>query len=275
VGNQGAGWLHQNTALRGFLPSLPAIKTISSLPIAPPEWRHKVYSELLRDLTLSSYHRENLLSRGFSQTEIDQNSYRTLSYEGRESIIIRLQKSGLDFSGVPGFWRDTHGLHLAGRAGILIPVKNIWGQILGLQIRCDHVKEGKYRWLSSSGRPLGSSPGVPIHVALSPLDYREDEIWITEGPLKADIASHRLGRIVLGIPGVANWIGVLPILKELAPRRVVVAYDMDKYTNFVVESHKNSLIDCLVGKGYRTFEAEWSVNYKGLDDILGKIKSIG
>ena len=57
------------------------------------------------------------------------------------------------------------------------------------------------------------------------------EAWITEGPIKADIASLKLGRVVLAVAGVGNWLGVIPIIRELRPERVIISFDMDKNQN--------------------------------------------
>jgi len=85
---------------------------------------------------------------------------------------------------------------------------------------------------------------------------------------KADIAALKLARSILAIAGVSNWSGVIPIVRELAPARVIIAFDMDKMTNPAVTLHKDALIACLIRRGIRTFEADWDAEFKGLDDLL-------
>ena len=138
--------------------------------------------------------------------------------------------------------------------------------IVGLQVRCNVADNGKYRWLSSKNYNAGCSPGAPIHVAGS--IYTNGEVWITEGPLKADIAALQLNRLVLAVPGVGNWPGVIPIIRELTPERVIIAFDMDKVNNPTVKLHSNMLVKCLINRGIRTFEADWDSKYKGVDDLL-------
>ena len=101
-----------------------------------------------------------------------------------------------------------------------------------------------------------------------PDPYVQDETWITEGPLKADIACLKLKRIVLAIPGVACWPKAIPILWQLKTKRVVVALDMDKETNHAVDVYRTQLINRLLEIGFVVYEANWDRKFKGIDDLL-------
>jgi len=147
-----------------------------------------------------------------------------------------------------------------------IPVRDTRKRVVGVQIRCDNTEGGKYRWLSSRGLNAGCSPGVPVHVAGTV--STNGEIWVTEGPLKADIAALRLGRGVLGVTGVGNWRSAIPVVRKLEPKRAIVAFDMDKVSDHAVKAHSEALMACLIGLGIRTFEAEWDARFKGIDDLL-------
>lgn len=266
VGNQGAGWLHRiNGDTTIVIPPAPKIN-IQQLKKAPPDRLNTVYLALLNELPLSENHHNNLLSRGLSDAEIQNLKYRTLPIDGYNTIAYRLSKTHR-LAGVPGFYLDNGNVKLAGVAGIFIPVRDTRGRIAGCQIRCDHAEGGKYRWLSSANYPWGCSSGAPAHVA------RADdisEIWITEGPIKADIAAIKLSRTVLAVAGVGNWPGVIPILSDLRPARVVVAFDRDNITNQAVKLHTDNLISYLINCGICTYEATWNPDYKGIDDLLNK-----
>jgi hypothetical protein len=121
-----------------------------------------------------------------------------------------------------------------------------------------------YKWLSSAGKPFGCGSGSPVHVA----GTGNTEVWVTEGILKADIAALRLGRMVLAVAGVSQWSGVLPIVRRINPNRVIVAFDTDKAENQAVKTHSEALIQSLLKQGFRTFEADWNTQFKGLDDLL-------
>lgn len=145
-------------------------------------------------------------------------------------------------------------------------MRDIKGRIVGFQIRCDHIEGGKYRWLSSRGFNAGCSPGAPVHVA-GRASINSD-VWITEGPLKADIAALKLGCVVLAVAGVGNWPDVIPIIRELKPQRAIIAFDTDKSSNPAVKLHCETLMASLIKCNIHTFEADWNQEYKGLDDIL-------
>lgn len=154
------------------------------------------------------------------------------------------------------------------------------------------IKKGnRYMWLSSASAEGGTGAGpLPVHISI-PSDQlknwktgtvlKKKVVWITEGPLKADISSDRLGLMyqedqikeygdtVLCIPGVNSWRIILPILEEMGVERVILAIDMDATTNADVKMH---LKDCAVelkNKNYTVDFAMWDVNIaKGLDDLL-------
>jgi len=103
---------------------------------------------------------------------------------------------------VPGFLLREQSrtyLTMGGPADILIPVRNAEGQIVAHQIRTDRPGDsGKYVWLSSTSRG-GPGPGSPVHVSRPLQATSSGRVWLTEGPLKADIASERLGEVVLAL----------------------------------------------------------------------------
>jgi len=262
AGSKGAGWVHQ---LDKPLPILPQPRPVAKqIPKATPGMLDKAYRILLSELRLSQPHYESLTRRGLSDAEILNLGYKTLPVAGRRELLNVLQS--VQLAGVPGFYLDAGYWRLAGPAGIAIPVKDTRGRIAGFQIRCDRAEGGKYKWLSSRGFNAGCSPGTPIHVAGKV--SIGCEVWITEGPLKADIAALRLGRLVLAVAGVGNWSGVIPIIRELKPSRAIIAFDMDKSANPAVKLHSNALMTCLIRLKVRTFEADWNVEFKGLDNIL-------
>jgi len=260
-----AGWLHRLDC--GPLP-FPKIQPVSStIEKASVKELNQVYQTLLSELPLFSYHRNDLLRRGLSNVQIKDLNYCSFPYEIRDSLSRKIS-SLYSLNGIPGFWKDKCGIwHLAGAVGFLIPIRDIQGRIQGFQIHCDDITGGKYKWLSSANHQNGCSSGVPIHVA-QPRGANRSEIWVTEGALKADIASLRLQCIVLAVAGVGNWHGVIPIIQKLAPDQIVVAYDSDKYSNETVSTHKNELIANLLQMGSKVYEADWSTKFKGLDDIL-------
>jgi hypothetical protein len=261
-----AGWLHKLDGSQPILiPPAPSVKQAARVS---SEVIDHTYRHLLSALRLDSFDRDSLHQRGLSDDEITLLNLKTLPHWGRDDIVSRLQRQNCQLQGVPGFFTADNGRwRLAGSPGIAIPVQDIKRRISGIQIRRRGDLKPKYIWLSSKDKPSGCGSGTPIHVTW-PEDAATDEVWITEGPLKADIASLRLKRIVLAVPGVANYRGVIPILKSLKPHCVVLAYDMDKKTNPVVKTYENYLKGELLDANFLVYETEWSTAFKGLDDLL-------
>jgi DNA primase len=262
-----AGWLH-SICLDHPIPLKPIRSlSIQQIPLASAFIRDQVYRLLLAELGLSEDHRHKLLARGLTHSQLVIPNYATLMPYGRRRIIRLLTAKGNKLGGLPGFYLDGDEVCLAGPAGILIPVIDLYNRVVGLQARCDDIQNGKYKWVSSAGLPFGCGSGSPIHVAQTPgIDFRE--VWITEGPLKADFAATKLKRQFLAVSGVSNWRGVMPIIQELKPERVIVCFDMDKNRNGAVRLHLDALTSCLIRNGFRTFEADWDSHFKGIDDLL-------
>src|SRR4030042_1814088 len=189
VGNKGAGWLHTLDNSMPLPPPKPRLDTKQTLK-AMPEVVDKAYHALLAELTLSEMHRDNLRRRGLTYAEIHILGYKTLPANGHCELVNWLQ--GIRLVGVPGFYVEAGQWQLAGPVGILIPVRDVKRRIAGLQIRCDNVDGGKYKWLSSRGFNAGCSPGAPVHVA---------------GPVSTGGEGLKLGRVVLAVPGGGKWAG--------------------------------------------------------------------
>jgi hypothetical protein len=175
---------------------------------------------------------------------------------------------------VPGFWRISAGTwSLAGSDGLLIPCRDPAGLIRGLRIRPDDPGTGgKYRWLSSASKTCGTGSGVHSHVA-RPRSGRpaDSAVWITEGELKADQASERIGAIVVSLPGVASWRQALSDMERIEPGtgRIVLALDADWRTNPHVHAALWALSQTCRAVNREVRVAIWNVaRAKGLDDLL-------
>ncbi len=116
--------------------------------------------------------------------------------------------------------------------------------------------------LDSSGNRGGANVHTPAHVS-RPAVLNDCRFWITESPLKADIASDRLCAVVIGAIGVDGWPQVLPTLQELGARSVVRAFDADEAGHKV----NGKVKEALELQGYAVAEASWS-GAKGIDDAL-------
>lgn len=209
-----------------------------------------------------------------TNAEIKAREYGTMPCNGRVELCRRLLKEGFELSGVPGFYPCGSEWTLAGAPGLLIPVRDHEEHISGLQIRVDAPRDGaRYLWLSSAGRPEGTGSGAPAHVAYPTGIWRDSGggIWLTEAPLKADIAAQLLNAVVIGAVGVALWKAGLDMALKLTdgkPETLVVAYDMDAETNPHVARYRSDLIVTAFKSRWRVRVALWNPHYKGIDDAL-------
>lgn len=150
---------------------------------------------------------------------------------------------------------------------------------------------GKYFWVSSAKKYLGANGKMPLQVAynptvaqLKPNDEKlkqyikqPKQIWLTEGGLKALVATAKLssnyilpkgmGTDFLAVAGVSSYRKFLPMLKKLNATSVVVAFDMDFQANVQVSQNLKKLVNELHEQGYKVQVAYW-LNKKGIDDAL-------
>ena len=160
----------------------------------PAVERHKWYSKLLERLTLASDDQQKLLSRGFTQEQIVIDGYKSLS---------SWQKVGKDFPANLAGLLSNGALNVA-QNGILCPIRNKDGLIVGCQVRLHESTDGRYRWLTSATKknPDGPTPHLNGELPLGvfePEQFAGDSIWLTEGTaIKPSLTRYRLGVPVVG-----------------------------------------------------------------------------
>ncbi|MDC3424275.1 DUF3854 domain-containing protein [Aquibacillus sp. 3ASR75-11] len=153
-------------------------------------------------------------------------------------------------------------------------------------------KGNRYYWLSSANKPKGTGSGdpAPVHVSVPLKKFshwetgktlKAKKIWLSEGPLKTDIASDLIGKVLkpekieahgdtfLALPGVNAWRLALPIMKEMGVEEINLCFDADVVSNIQV---KTILMECtkeLKKEGYHVNMVIWNEkDGKGIDDLL-------
>ena len=252
----------------------PPLLTSSSVPCATPAILDRVYRELLAALPLLPSHCQALRHRGLADVEILRRRYRTLPIAGRAALAKRLvAQIGADLCAqVPGFYRAKGNgqcwWSLAGAAGLIIPVRDLDGHIVALKVRADNPGEGPKYSTISAAKHDGPSPGAPVHV---PMHHGVcgDTVRLTEGELKADIATVLSDTLTIALPGVAMWRKALRVLQNLQPSRVLLAFDADWRTNPHVAQALGQAAFALVALGYTVEVEAWELALgKGIDDVL-------
>ena len=233
-------------------------------PVADVQTRDRVYRALLSVLGLSDAHRAALSARGLTPDAIGQGGYASLPAPASRPAVLRRLRAALDGE-IPA---DVPGLHqgkLLGAQGLLIPARDADGRIVALKVRADDPSAGKYLWLSSA-RQGGASPGAPCHVPVwtGPVGA----VRVTEGPLKADVATRLSGRLTLGVPGVTAVRSAVPALRALGARSVVLAWDSDASSNPHVGRSLARAVEVMREEGFGVALETWAPEHKGIDDAL-------
>ena len=250
-------------------------------PLANAEVRNNTYSNLLSLLTLGSAHRESLLARGLSDAEIDRLGYRTTPAVRSTKIVAMLLERGCDLKGVPGFYCDekTGQWKLDIRAsGIMIPDRNVNGEIEAIQIRLDKVFKSKFNTLTSVDQYYGATASCCPHFV--GITENTEAVYLTEGVMKSDIAhsiSAELGKphAFVGLTGVSNsnqYLRALEELREMGILRIYVAFDMDDLINENVRRSRENVIQVGYESGFEMTPIRWNPHYKGIDDLMASFK---
>ena len=254
------------------LPQIPDAD--EEIPRASAADLDRVYRALLKGLSLSDEHTAQLKARGLSAAAIKRRGYRTLAKDQRARLAKALETEfGQDLAAtVPGLsvWRDQVGDHVTvgGDAGLLLPVIDVNGQIVALKARRDDPPDGiRYRYLSSK-RHGGPGPGAPPHVPHPHKDPTE-RVRLTEGELKADVATELSGMLTISVAGVSAWRSAIPVMKALKTRSVVLAYDADAQANLHVAMAIHGAVGGLRTAGFTVEMETWPLDVaKGIDDLL-------
>jgi uncharacterized protein DUF3854/uncharacterized protein DUF927 len=280
-------WLHR----LGDSPAPP--------PVVPDEPRaeraaaedlDRVYRAVLAQLSLSPAHRSALAARGLDAEAIASGMYRTLPPRGRAELsraVLERFPERLVLS-VPGFHRQDNGrgayVTFGGAQGLLVPVLDVEGRVVALKVRVDKADDDgpRYFYVSSTGHG-GPGPGAPVHVpARASADGAIDDdgslavVRVTEGELKANVATALSGILTVSVPGVSAWRGALPVLRALRPARVLLAFDADAATNAHVARATEATAAVLSREGWDVAIEVWDGEQaKGIDDALAAGIEIG
>lgn len=246
--------------------------------LASVRTRDIAYRALLTHTTLTPEDCTGLEARGLDLATIRANHYRTLPDRGRAALarVVIDAVGGDDAAGVPGMIRKEDDgrawWSFGGASGLLIPVCDLEGHVVALKVRRREAGEGpRYLWVSSARHGGPSAPCV-VHVPRAARGMRPagggGRLVVTEGELKADVATALSGWPVVSIPGVGSWAQAIDAAQDWRAVSVAVALDMDAMTNKVVARAARCLVDELRHEGFDASVWRWDRRFKGLDDLL-------
>lgn len=208
----------------------------------------RVYRAFLDELSLSHNHKASLIARGLTQSEIIQDGYKTAPRGDYQGIAAKLLAKGLTLDSVPGFFtvkRTGKWSVFIPADGFFVPIRNLSGQITGMQIRLDRpIKGCKYVWLSSNRfRGYRLLNGTKVRVELHYVgNFQGGILGLTEGGLKANVTHHLYHRLpgitqdlsliaYQGVGALANLESVVGKLSGCGFSHIMEMNDRDKLEN--------------------------------------------
>lgn len=242
------------------------IQPVRNAPMKSLMERHNVYYDLLQMLYLNGKHYQDLTDRGLSFGDIRQFMYKSIpanEYERRE--VVKKLSAQYDLRGIPGFYRKygEWKMYSPNCSGFFIPVCDKDGYIQGMQIRLD-ADDKRFRWFSTNEYPEGTGVSSWVHVVG---DTSSDTAYLTEGAMKADIASVLSnGNLFLAVPGVNAINCMVDTLHQLEIKKVYEVFDMDKQVNRLVRKALVKIKSILAENGIEVQTCTWNPWYKGIDD---------
>jgi len=225
----------------------PEPKSLTNITPLTDEQLDREARKIIKQLGLSTRHRQALRERGLTDEQIDDREYRSIDrYQEFNLIPINPNFPGM----------GNRGTLTNGGSGILIPIRNIKGLIIGFQLASDHREEGKYKWLvgSSERRVSGERP-------LQFLQLNNSNILdIIEGTLKPLIAAHLHNINVLGSGGTA-WHGSPKEFKGIIDSGLFTQYILNpdagcKFNHHVMGAYR-SLFLFLKKHGITLYVRDW------------------
>lgn len=229
-----------------------------------------------RVLTLCPTHQSALKERGLKPEEMERLCYRTTPTTRLKRIVTELLERGCILDGVPGFYCQKDSgqwvLDIRG-SGIMLPDRNLLGQIEAIQVRLDKVYNQKFYNLTSVDQYYGTqSKCCPHYVGV----HEGDEVvCLTEGVMKSDLAysfaqgsPYECGFVGLtGIPSYSQYERALEELDSIGVKRINVMVDSDYQVKEEVRKARDRYIEMGAAAGFEMAPITWTQKQKGVDDL--------
>ena len=173
--------------------------------------RHKYYTQILKELTLDEESLEDLKRRGFTPEQIEKCNFKSI--KKYQELKRKYPKN------LPGISWTERSLFVGG-AGTIIPVQNVDGLIVALQLRFHKFSEGgRYRWVSTPSTAVLQTKEfgeLPLAVYI-PSKLRTFKIVFVEGTgHKPYLAAERMGAVAIGAAGGLHVSSPKTLLDALA-----------------------------------------------------------
>ncbi|HEX4609140.1 MAG TPA: DUF3987 domain-containing protein [Urbifossiella sp.] len=234
----------------------PSVRTAGHAPA--------VYAAVLDALGLSDAHRAALTARGLAAPDLVRRGYKSADPDRIAGAVDRLLATYTpdELLGTPGFELRGQRPVLAIPPGLVVPVRDPAGGVVALKVRRDDAGGPKYLCVSTRTAPASARAHVPLGAAAP-----AETVRLTEGELKADVATALSGLPTVGVPGVTQWALAVPVLEALGAKAVRVAMDRDGKPGTLSATEK-----AIIGLAEAGFVVEYETwdpaTGKGIDDLL-------
>lgn len=236
-----------------------------------PDVLHLVYSAMFRELQaeldehwVTDFARMRRVPESVIKRLRDECGYGyspdNFAAKKRIASAIRDACPDVDLLSVPGFREHDGETILSERRGLAAPIRDRDGRIVSLQVRrIDEEQIAFAKWKT----PRGSHPKLHFPIVGTP----GETLRVTEGVIKSDISTAYTGIYTVATIGI-NAAVAIEAIRELSPRRVLVALDMEYTSNPDI-----ARVAARIVAACREFDIEvgietWNQDAKGIDDAL-------
>ncbi|TWH62699.1 hypothetical protein [Dulcicalothrix desertica] len=233
--------------------------------------RDGAINQILSQLNLFSNHREDLLSRGLTEEQINQGMFKSVVQWQKLDWAVNYKLAGVSING------DS----LITQAGYLCPVWAPNGEIITWQLHSDDVESGKYKWASSQTKNRPNGPTSHLTNGELPLTCcrpiggtTSKRVRLNEGILKPWITAQKRGEIILGTAG-GNFAGSPQTLESYLDQlaielggieEIILEVDAGAVANRQVMRQYRRTYQLLKKLGYELKVGWWGQYTKGTPD---------
>lgn len=256
-------------------------------PIAEPDVLHEVYENFKSLCTLSDKHREHLEKVRQLSAERIERDYFSFPVTHKYKLVSKLKELGNYDDDlllkVPGFFWDIKSskIDFMSVKGIGILIRNMYGKVVGIQIRKDTIKPGESRYIWFSSTFAASKPelykggvgcGSPRDIIIP--ENPKHILCLTEGRFKGEKIAEK-GSIAMSVQGITTWKGIVDEIKVLHEayniRKIYFMFDADMLGNTGVFDNIIAMYNAIkmeIGD-ISIFYNIWRIEHgKGIDDVI-------
>lgn len=236
--------------------------------IANIEMRDEVYREFLDMLELSVQHRRYLQIKGFLNSTINEQMYRTIPKDYiKRRIIASSLKSKYNLCGIPGFYQEEDwSWNFITAKGIFVPVFDQNGRIQALSMHINKkLNNAKDLWFSSNGKINGT--GIKNYIFKSNINSDTETMVLTDNLILGNLIKAILNAPIIAFSSISNSYQILKAIDNTNIKNIIFTVRLQENQNLDYIIHR--IFKDLIKLGYN-IETKIVYDYKDIlkDDFL-------